>query len=50
MKLLLTSDTQSEFSNLSECETSLQELLAAAEKYKPNAIIHAGDLKEIYNA
>lgn len=49
MKLLLTSDTQAEFNNLDLCEISIQELIAAANKYKPDAIIHAGDLKELYN-
>lgn len=49
MKLLLTSDWQTEFSNLPECEQSLQELLDAADSYKPDAIIHAGDLKQDYN-
>lgn len=49
MRLLLTSDTQAEFSNLPECEQSLLELLQAADKYQPDAIIHAGDLKEHYN-
>jgi DNA repair exonuclease SbcCD nuclease subunit len=49
MKLLLTSDTQAEFANLDYCEQSMQELLAAATKHKPDAIFHLGDLKEAYN-
>lgn len=49
MNLLLTSDWQAEVGNLDLCEIALTELLAAAKKYQPIAIIHAGDLKESYN-
>ena len=49
MRFLFTSDWQIDFSNLQECETSLEELLAAAAKYKPAAIIHAGDIKDAYS-
>ena len=49
MRLLLTSDTQAELSNLDLCEQSMDELFEAAEKYKPDAVIHAGDLKENYD-
>lgn len=48
-KFLLTSDWQIDFSNLQECEQSLDELLAAAAKYKPAAIIHGGDMKDAYD-
>ena len=48
MRLLCTSDTQADFSNLDLCEISMQELLAHAHKYKPDAIIHAGDAKDQY--
>lgn len=44
MRLLLTSDTQSEFSKLAECEQALAEVLEAAKEYEPDAIINAGDL------
>ena len=46
MRLLLTSDWQADSRNLDLCEIALQELLAAAERYKPDAIINLGDLKE----
>lgn len=49
MRLLLTSDWQCDTNNLDLCEQSLQELLAAAKKYKPDAIIHAGDVKDAYS-
>ena len=49
MRLLLTSDSQAEFSNLDLCEQSLGELLQAITKYKPDAVIHGGDLKEALN-
>ena len=49
MRLIFTSDWQVDFSNLQECETALEELLAAAAKYKPAAIIHAGDVKDAYS-
>src|SRR5678816_2094860 len=49
MRLLLTSDWQTDFQNLDLCEIALSELLAHAKKYKPDAIIHAGDLKDQYN-
>lgn len=48
MRLLLTSDWQLEFSNLDTAEIAVEELLAYAEKYKPDAIIHCGDVKEHY--
>jgi len=49
MRLLFTSDWQVHFSNMLECELSLEELLAAADKYKPAVIIHGGDMKEDYS-
>ncbi len=49
MRLLLTSDSQAERSNLDLCEQSLEELLAAAAKYRPDAIIHGGDAKDSYS-
>jgi DNA repair protein SbcD/Mre11 len=49
MILLLTSDWQADHHNLDLCEISLKELLAHAKKHKPDAIIHAGDLKDAYN-
>lgn len=49
MRLLLLSDTQTDFANLDNCKILLQEILKAAQKYKPDAIIHAGDVKEQYN-
>ena len=49
MRLILFSDTQVDFGNLQECETALEEVLASAAKYKPDAIIHAGDVKEAYS-
>ena len=49
MRLLLTSDSQAEFSNLDLCEQSLGELSQAITKYKPDAVIHGGDLKEALN-
>lgn len=49
MKLLITSDTQADMSNLDLCQTSWEELLEAADKYKPDAILHLGDFKERYS-
>jgi DNA repair exonuclease SbcCD nuclease subunit len=49
MRLLFVSDTQTRFSNLPESEIMLEELLAAAEKHRPDAVIHAGDAKEEYD-
>ncbi len=49
MRLILLSDTQTDFHNLDLCEIALQEVLASAKKYKPDAIIHCGDAKEAYN-
>src|ERR1017187_5871187 len=49
VRLLVTSDTQCQLSNLDLCEQSIQELLQQAAKYKPDAIIHGGDLKEQYS-
>lgn len=49
MRILLTSDWQTEFANLDLCEQALVELIAAGKKHKPDAIIHAGDLKDAYN-
>lgn len=49
MRLLCTSDSQAERSNLDLCEIALEELLRAADKYKPDAIVHAGDLKDPYS-
>jgi DNA repair exonuclease SbcCD nuclease subunit/energy-coupling factor transporter ATP-binding protein EcfA2 len=48
-RFLFTSDWQIDFGNLQECEQSLDELLAAAAKYKPAAIIHGGDMKDAYD-
>jgi DNA repair exonuclease SbcCD nuclease subunit len=48
MRLLCTSDWQTETDNLDLCETALGELLAYADKYQPDAIIFAGDLKQHY--
>ena len=45
MRLLFTSDWQIAFGNLQECEMALDELIAAAVKYQPEAVIHAGDVK-----
>ena len=49
MRLLLTSDWQTDRTNIDLCEKSLDELLTAADKYKPDAIVHAGDLKDPYD-
>jgi DNA repair exonuclease SbcCD nuclease subunit len=49
VRLLLTSDWQAESSNLDLCEIVFQRLMASAARHKPDAIIHAGDLKEAYN-
>lgn len=49
MRLILTSDTQTDFHNLDLCEIAMQEVLASAKKYKPDAIVHCGDAKEAYN-
>lgn len=49
MKLLFISDTQSELGNLDLCQTAVDELLEYAERHKPDAIIHAGDVKEQYS-
>lgn len=48
-RFLFQSDLQADFGNLQECEIALEELLAAANKYKPAAIIHAGDVKDAYS-
>lgn len=49
MRLLFTSDWQVDFGNLQESEVALEELLSAAAKYRPEAIIHAGDVKDAYS-
>lgn len=49
MRLLLTSDWQSEFSTLDLCEVALAETLAGVNKYKPDAVVNGGDLKEQYS-
>lgn len=49
LRLLLTSDWQAEWNNLDQCEIALEELLNAGKRFKPDAIICAGDLKEQYN-
>lgn len=49
MRLLLTSDWQVDSHNLDLCEIMLAELLAAADKHKPDCIVHAGDVKEAYS-
>jgi DNA repair exonuclease SbcCD nuclease subunit len=49
MRLLLLSDSQADFGNLDQCQTSIDEVLESANKYSPDAIIHAGDLKDAYN-
>lgn len=49
MRLLLTSDWQADHRNIDLCEITLAELLKYAEEYEPDAIIHAGDLKEPYD-
>lgn len=49
IRLLFSSDWQVQFSNLQECDIVLDELIAAADKYKPDAIIHAGDVKDAYS-
>ena len=49
MRLLFISDTQSELGNLDLCQTAVDELLEYAEEYKPDAIIHGGDVKEQYS-
>lgn len=49
MRFIFTSDWQVDFSNLQECEIALDELLAAAVKHKPDAVIHAGDMKDAYS-
>lgn len=48
MRLLCTSDWQSEVSNLALCERAFAELMEYAEARKPDAIIHAGDVKQHY--
>lgn len=49
MRLLLTSDWQTDVANIDLCQISLKELKAAAKKHKPDAIILAGDLKDQYS-
>lgn len=49
MRLLLTSDTQTELSNLDLCEIVLQEVINAATLYNVDAILHCGDAKEHYD-
>jgi DNA repair exonuclease SbcCD ATPase subunit/Icc-related predicted phosphoesterase len=49
MKLILASDFQAEFSNLSYCEIAIEEIKASAKTFGPDAIIFAGDQKEAYN-
>ena len=49
MRAIFFSDTQVDFGNLQECETALDEVLASAAKYKPDVIIHAGDVKDEYS-
>src|ERR1035441_7253358 len=49
MRLLLTSDWQAEHSNIDECEIALVELLAAAKRYRPDAIVNCGDCKDQYD-
>src|SRR5215471_1175546 len=49
MRLLLLSDSQTRFSNLPESEIMMDELVAAAQKHRPDIIIHGGDAKEEYD-
>lgn len=49
MKLLSTSDWQTDITNLPESTIALRELLQYAKKYKVDAIVHCGDLKERYD-
>jgi DNA repair exonuclease SbcCD nuclease subunit len=49
VRLLLTSDWQTDVSNLDLCETALSELIDANNSFMPDAIIHGGDLKEPYS-
>ncbi len=48
MKLLLAADFQATVSNLDLCRQAIDEIMASAQKYKPDALIFAGDLKEAY--
>ena len=49
MRLLLSSDWQTAPGNLEECEIAHGELLAAIEKYGPDAVINLGDFKQAYS-
>src|ERR1035438_8807821 len=49
MRLLLLSDSQADFGNLDQCQTSIDEVLISAARYLPDCIIHGGDLKDSYN-
>lgn len=49
MKLILSADWQSDVGNLDLCKITVDELIAAAHKYKADAVIHLGDVKDPYN-
>lgn len=49
LKILLTSDWQTNFDNLAESAIALEELLVQATEHKVDAIVHAGDCKHVYN-
>jgi DNA repair exonuclease SbcCD nuclease subunit len=49
MKLLVTSDWQTDFANLDNCEICLDHLLRMIKKHEPDATVINGDLKDPYN-
>lgn len=49
MRMLLTADWQADTHNLAKCVIVRDELIAHIKEYKPDAVVHAGDLKHAYN-
>lgn len=49
MRLILYSDMQAAPGNLEECDRAHQEVLAAIDKWKPDAAVFLGDGKEVYD-
>src|SRR6266446_906044 len=49
MSYLLTSDWQAQWSNLPSCEKAADSLLNLVNRYHPEAVVFAGDLKDQYN-
>lgn len=49
MRIIFTSDWQTDENNLDRCEIAMRDLLKACAVHKPDAVVFGGDLKQAYS-